>query len=513
MLRETVFMITVTLSDKKFNEKASAYIVLLTQDEVKDGVRSGAADVLQALWGDEEAVFKAHGFTGKNGSSVFQVGYHKEKAVPVVCVSLGDPSSSDDAVEDVRRACGTGYNLLKKTKAETISVLLPDAKTVGTTQSNLVEQATTIFHIASYAYTEFKSGGSAKKDTPWQPTIVLSGINKKHEKDVKRAEIIATATNTTRGFADCPPNIMTPQELADQAKKVAKDHGLTYTCFDQEKAKELGMGCYYSVAKGSSNPGQFVTLEYKGKKGAPTIAFVGKGVCFDTGGISLKPANAMSGMKYDMSGAAAVIGAMKAIAQLKPDVHVVGITPLVENMPSACASKQDDVVTAMNGKTVEIINTDAEGRLILADALVYAEQTFKPEAIIDIATLTGACAYFLGSFYAGLFTRDDALAGTLTSIGKKVGDKLWQLPLSDQYAPALDSPIADLANCGNQVYKAGATTAALFLGNFVDKKTQWAHLDIAGTDSKIPGTTYLGKGATGTGVRILVEYALSYGGK
>ena len=228
---------------------------------------------------------------------------------------------------------------------------------------------------------------------------------------IESGSIIGQAMNMTRGLADAPANDMTPKEMASRAQALAKKYGLKCTVFDQEKAKKMGMGCYYSVAKGSINPGQFVVFEYAPKKkDVQTISFVGKGVCYDTGGISLKPSNAMSGMKYDMSGAAAVFGAMQAIAQLKPNVRVIGVTPLVENMPSDRASKQDDVVTAMNGLTVEIENTDAEGRLILADALVYVQEKYKPSIVIDIATLTGACAYFLGHFFCWIDdTRRQAL--------------------------------------------------------------------------------------------------------
>lgn len=507
-------MIKLTSLEKAFDPKATAYLIVLTKDDLKNGLNDDVSDVLEELWGDEEAVFEAYHFKGAAGSSVLQVGYNEEGSVPVVCVGVGALDKSEhENMETLRRALGSGYNVLKKTKTKRIAVLMPEAKAFGVSKSELIEQASTLFHVASYRNIESKGEAvQKKKDALWEPTIVFASTRKSDAKAEEIGSIIGEAMNATRRLADMPPNHMTPEILAGEAKKMAKKHGLTYTCFDQEKAKKLGMGCYYSVAKGSINPGKFVTMEYKGKKGAPTIAFVGKGVCFDTGGISLKPSSYMSGMKYDMSGAAAVMGAMQAIAQLKPDVNVVGVTPLVENMPSAYASKQDDVVTAMNGKTVEILNTDAEGRLILSDALVYTEKNFKPDTIIDIATLTGACMHALGHFYAGMFTRDDKLASQLDGIGKTVGDQVWRLPMSDAYKPALESPIADIANCGNQTYKAGATTAALFLENFVNKGTSWAHLDIAGTDSNIPANTYFGKGATGTGVRILVELALSYKG-
>ena len=270
------------------------------------------------------------------------------------------------------------------------------------------------------------------------------------------------------------------------------------------------MGGFLAVGAGSDQPSKFVVLEYKTKeKNAPTIALAGKGITFDTGGISLKPSESMHGMKYDMSGAAAVIATLKIIAQLKPDINVIGVTPLVENMPDGKAQRQDDVIRFMNGKTAEIKSTDAEGRLVLADALCYAEKFYSPETIIDIATLTGACVAALGYFYTGLMTQDDTLLEVLPKIGFATGDRAWPLPLDDDYKPANNSPIADLRNTGSAEYKAGTITAGFFLQEFV-KNARWAHLDIAGTADGVPGVSYLGRGSTGAGIRLLVEFIMHY---
>jgi leucyl aminopeptidase len=299
-------------------------------------------------------------------------------------------------------------------------------------------------------------------------------------------------------------------ELAKEAKKVADEFKLKCTIFGAEKAKELGMGGFLCVNAGSDQPGQFVILEYHTTaKNAPTIALVGKGVCFDSGGISLKPSESMHGMKFDMSGAAAVIATMRVLAQLNPSVNVIGVTPLVENMPSGKAARQDDIITFMNGKTAEIKSTDAEGRLILADALHYAEKNYNPEVIIDIATLTGACAYSLGHFYSAIMTRDQALCDTLSAAGRLTGDKLWQLPLDDDFKDAIKSDVADISNTGSKAYLAGTVTATCFLENFVEKAC-WAHLDIAGTADSVPGVNYLGKGATGVGIRLFIEFVMNY---
>lgn len=492
--------ITVTLSSKN---KPQALLIPVSATEANKGIRTSATAHLSAHLKDAKELFDAANFAGKAG----QCCVHVAGSVVVAFVGLGDlDKAAVQNMETLRRALGTGYNALRASKKETILLCLPGEQPFGLHRDKLLEQVATLLHVASYSFVEFK-----KDKKVWEPTIVVADAAQSDAAALEAGAVIGEAMNVTRGLADTPPNHLYPEILAKRAEAIAKKYNLKYTVFGQEKAREMGMGCYYSVAKGSVNEGKFVTLEYAPKKkDVPTIALVGKGVCFDTGGISLKPANAMSGMKYDMSGAAAVYGAMQAIAQLKPDVRVIGVTPLVENMPSAQASKQDDVVTAMNGKTVEIENTDAEGRLILADALCYVQKEYDPAAIIDIATLTGACAYFLGHFYAGLMTRDEALCDDLLAIGQHVGDKLWRLPLTDEYKPALESPVADVANCGSPAYKAGATTAGLFLEHFIDKDRRWAHLDIAGTDSKIPGATYLGKGATGTGVRIMVDFARSY---
>jgi leucyl aminopeptidase len=322
--------------------------------------------------------------------------------------------------------------------------------------------------------------------------------------------IIGQAANFARHLSDTPANHLTPTSLSEQAKKIADEYDLECKVFGVEKAKELGMGGFIAVDAGSDQEGKFVILEYTSpKKDSPTIALVGKGVTFDTGGISLKPSDSMTGMKFDMTGAASVIATMSVIAQLKPEVNVIGITPIVENMPSGKATRQDDIITFMNGKTAEIKSTDAEGRLILADALCYAEKFYKPDVIIDIATLTGACVYALGHFFSGLMTKDEILGTKLHAVSLITGDRVWPLPLDDDFKDAIKSDVADLSNTGATAYRAGTITAAWFLSNFVEK-AKWAHLDIAGTADGVPGISYLGKGATGVGVRLLSEFVLNY---
>ena len=323
-----------------------------------------------------------------------------------------------------------------------------------------------------------------------------------------KGDIIADAVNSARHWVDLPPGHLTPPELAKKAQEIAKKYDLKITQFNEEQVKKMGMGGLAGVSAGSESDCQLVIMEYNcGKKDAPTLGFVGKGITFDSGGLSLKPPVHMETMKEDMSGAAAVIGAMKAIAQLKPDVNIVALTPLSENLPSGKATKPGDILRFYNGKTAEVKNTDAEGRLVLADALSYAVKHYKLDALIDLATLTGACAYALGPFFTGLMSQHDDFANAVIKAAESSGDRVWRLPLHDDYKPAIKSAVADISNIGSKRYMAGAITAGHFLKNFVGD-VPWVHLDIAGTAFNVPDIPYYrAEGATGVGVRLLIDLA------
>ena len=313
---------------------------------------------------------------------------------------------------------------------------------------------------------------------------------------------VSAGIHLAKDLGNLPGNICTPSYIAAQAKKLAKQHSkIKTTVLEESDMKELGMGSLLSVSIGSREPAKLITMKYMAgdKKQAP-IVFVGKGVTFDSGGISLKPGAGMDEMKYDMCGAASVVGVMNAIAELQLDINVIGIIPTVENMPDGLASRPGDIVTSMSGQTIEILNTDAEGRLILCDALTYAEK-FDPDVVIDIATLTGACIVALGAHPAGLLSNHNPLANDLLSAGQTSGDRCWQLPLWDDYQEQLDSNFADMANIGGK--GAGTITAACFLSRFT-KKYHWAHLDIAGVAWK----SGVHKGATGRPVGLLTQYVL-----
>src|SRR5690349_12750032 len=317
---------------------------------------------------------------------------------------------------------------------------------------------------------------------------------------------VAHGMSLAKDLGNLPPNVCTPSYLADQARELAKRYRMKVTVLERADMERLGMNTLLSVAQGSAQPPKFIVLEHRGgpKKMKP-VALVGKGVTFDTGGISLKPAAEMDEMKFDMCGAASVLGTMKAVGEMKLPVNVVGVIPTTENMPGGRATRPGDIVKSLSGQTVEILNTDAEGRLILCDALTYVER-FQPAAVIDIATLTGACVIALGHVASGLFANDDALAREVLSAADAAFDRAWHLPLWDDYQEQLKSNFADFANIGGR--PAGSVTAACFLARFT-KKFRWAHLDIAGTAWKSGKE----KGATGRPVPLLTQFLLKRAGR
>ncbi|UCH53387.1 MAG: leucyl aminopeptidase, partial [Pseudomonadota bacterium] len=322
------------------------------------------------------------------------------------------------------------------------------------------------------------------------------------EKALREGQAIAAGVALARDLGNLPGNICTPSYLADQAKELGRQHPLKVTILEEADMHALGMGALLSVARGSRQPPKLIVLEYHGgKPDAPPVALVGKGLTFDAGGISLKPADKMDEMKFDMCGAASVLGALKAVAELKLPLNVIGVIPSSENLPDGNANKPGDIVTSMSGQTIEVLNTDAEGRLILCDALTYAER-YNPAVVIDIATLTGACVIALGAHAAGLLANHEPLARELLAAGRYAHDRAWQLPLWDEYQQQLDSNFADMANVGGR--EAGTITGACFLARYA-KKLKWAHLDIAGVAWK-GGKE---KGSTGRPVPLLTQFLIS----
>ncbi len=323
------------------------------------------------------------------------------------------------------------------------------------------------------------------------------------QQGLRQGAAIGAGVTLARELANRPGNHCTPTHLAEQVRQLGKQHGLTVQVLDRKAVHKLGMGAFLAVAQGSAEPPQFIVARYNGapKSQAPVV-LVGKGITFDTGGISLKPSAEMDEMKYDMGGAASVIGTLRAIAELKPRLNLVCLIPSCDNMPSGSAVKPGDVVTSLSGQTIEILNTDAEGRLILCDALTYAER-FKPAAVVDVATLTGACVIALGHHHSGLFSADDELAQALLDASRRALDPCWRMPLDEEYEEGLKSHYADVANVAGRA--GGSITAARFLSRFTSKY-RWAHLDIAGTAWKSGAA----KGATGRPVPLLTHFLLSH---
>ena len=358
---------------------------------------------------------------------------------------------------------------------------------------------------AAYRFDELKS----KPAKPGRLKRMALGVDAadpaEFRRGVSHGTAIADGADIARDLGNRPPNVCTPTHLADVARDLAKQHkGLTSKALGPKEIEKLGMGSFLSVTQGAVEPPRLIVMQYKGAdKSVAPVALCGKGVTFDTGGISIKPSPKMDEMKYDMCGAASVIGTMAAIAALQPAINVVAVVPACENMPSGNATRPGDIYTSMSGKTIEVLNTDAEGRLILCDAMTYAQREFDPAALVDVATLTGACVVALGGLYTGVFSNDAQLREALVDAGARSVDGAWPMPADDEYGDSLRSNFADLANIGSR--EGGASVAAAFLRRFVDSGRAWAHLDIAGVAWRADAA----KGATGRPVALLVDYLLS----
>lgn len=440
-------------------------------------------------------------FNGKQGETAyFHVSSKELKARRIVLIGCGDSNGYKAA--QITQMAGTATRFLRAKNIKTIAIMPRaenDAERVA--QTAAVGAVMGLFEPDKYRTKE------KEKREIKSATIVIENADKKAvQRGAERGRIIGESTNFTRDLANEPGAWMTPTIMADRAKQMAREFGLRFDVLDQKQMEKHGMGALLGVARGSDEPPKLIILKYepsrsRSRKGE-LLALVGKGVTFDSGGISLKPGENMELMKYDMTGAATVIGTMRAIAQLKPSVPVLGVAPCTENLPSGKATKPGDVLRAMTGKTIEVINTDAEGRLILADAIAYAKK-LGATRMIDMATLTGAVSIALGDVNTAILGTDQELIDEVIASGNEVGEKFWQLPLDDEYTKQIKSDIADIRNIGGK--KAGTITAAAFLKEFAEE-TPWAHLDIAGTAWGDPATAYRSKGPTGIAVRTLVEF-------
>ncbi len=408
----------------------------------------------------------------------------------IILVSL----KKNIANSDVENLGANFYDQFKSNKSNEFNL---NSETLSTQQKNIIGYFAHGIKLKSYTFEKYKTKKNNKNIL-----VIITGKNQPSIKDQIKFRAIEEGTFYTRDLVSEPGNVLHPDEYAKRLNALKK-HGLKVNVYDEKKLKKLGMNTLLGVGQGSIRGSYLVTVEWNGLKDkSKPLAFVGKGVCFDTGGISLKPAKFMEDMTYDMAGSAVVVGLMKSLALRKAKINAVGVVGLVENMPGGNAQRPGDIVKSYSGKTVEILNTDAEGRLVLADALTYTEEKFKPQFIVDLATLTGAIIVSLGSEYAGLFSNDEKLSKQLINVGEKVEEKVWRMPLNKNFDRLIDSKNADMQNI-NYVGGAGSTTAAQFLQRFIINKTPWAHLDIAGMAFSKYGGALNSGGATGYGVRLL----------
>ncbi|ADE29652.1 leucyl aminopeptidase [Rickettsia prowazekii] len=365
--------------------------------------------------------------------------------------------------------------------------------------------------LASYRFHKYKTTLKEVEKFAVESIEILTDNNSEAMKLFEVKKLIAEAVFFTRDISNEPSNIKTPQVYAERIVEILEPLGVNIDVIGEHDIKNLGMGALLGVGQGSQNESKLVVMEYKGgSRDDSTLALVGKGVIFDTGGISLKPSSNMHLMRYDMAGSAAVVGTIIALASQKVPVNVVGVVGLVENMQSGNAQRPGDVVVTMSGQTAEVLNTDAEGRLVLADTVWYVQEKFNPKCVIDVATLTGAITVALGSTYAGCFSNNDELADKLIKAGEAVNEKLWRMPLHDDYDAMINSDIADIANIGNVPGAAGSCTAAHFIKRFIKDGVDWAHLDIAGVANSNNASALCPKGAVGYGVRLLEKFIKEY---
>ena len=483
---------------------ADAIIVGVFEDSQPEGA-TRAVD--QALDGAIRHLVEGGDVTGKAGDVVALYPRGSIPARRVIVVGLGQRQEFD--LEARRRAAARGVQRARDLRARCVATNLDGVGNGGipAVEVEAIAQAVTEGSLlALYDYRGQKTGeGSGTLLQTLGLMIPPEQDASAVQRGVDAGQVIAAGVTLTRDLVNLPPNICTPDYLANVADQMAEMVGLSVQVLGQEQMEQLGMGAFLAVARGSATPPRFIILQHNPDRAdeLDTVVLVGKGVTFDTGGYSLKTKEGMARMKADMAGAAAVLGAMRAIGMLDVPLHVVGLVPAVDNMISGKAYRPQEVVTASNGVTIEIVSTDAEGRMLLADALVYAER-FQPDAVVDIATLTGTCAAALGTVAAGLFSTDDVLRDTLLASADATAERLWPLPLFPEYEKAIESETADVKNSGGKW--GGIGSSAIFLKHFVAYPI-WAHVDMAGLESEAKGNPYApGTGATGYGVRLLTEF-------
>ncbi|MCH7644459.1 MAG: leucyl aminopeptidase [Myxococcales bacterium] len=507
----------ITVETRNAIDVRTAMLVLLVPKleggQWRPSPRAAAVD--RALGGRIAAVIASGDFRGKMGEGLLLYPNAEIPAERVQLLGLGEEGELD--AESLRCLAGHAVDAARNRRAASIAICAPRVR--GLRLPQITQALAEGLVLASYRFDTYR-----ERDKDAAPSVKRASLLIDRPAALKAARdacrtgvVLAESQNLSRQLSNEPANALPPAQLANAAKRVAREVGLGARVMDVAELKKHRMGGILAVGGGSANTPRLIVLDHdprskRGKKGAkrsaesarrlPTVCLVGKGITFDSGGISIKPSAAMDEMKHDMSGAAAVIGALRACALLKLPIRVVGVIAAAENMPSSTAYRPGDVVTTMSGKTVEILNTDAEGRVVLADALHYANTKFKPEAIVDLATLTGACVVALGKWATGLFGSHEGLIEAVRTAGESTAERAWPMPLWEVHRKAVRSDVADIKNTTGR--DASSSTAAAFLANFVGD-TPWVHLDIAGTAWGNKPSPYLKKGATGVGVRLLVE--------
>ena len=488
-------MTTIALTNTPVADLAVDVLVIGITAEVKKHVEGPPAlpdKARKAIERDLELL----GATGKLGEITRMPAGDLVKARMIVAIGLGDVRILD--YEKVRRTCGSVIRSLAGTKSVAVVVTSPDGPRIEAIAEGAL--------LGNYAFHAFRGKTADAQPAPVEK-ILITGDPKDKEQAaaLERAQTIASAVNLARDLVNTPPSALPPEEIAQAAIEAVRKLPVRVEVWDEDHLAEEEFGGILAVGQGSANPPRLVRLEYNPRGAKATVALVGKGVTFDSGGLSLKPPKAMETMKCDMSGAAAVIAAMQAIARLKPKVRVIGWIPTVENMPGGRAQRPGDVITIYGGRTVEVLNTDAEGRLILADALVRAAEE-KPDLIVDAATLTGAASIALGNRTSGVMSNDDAARDKVWESSQRAGEQMWHMPIPEELRPSLDSTIADIANIGER--NGGMMTGAAFLAEFVPAGMPWVHLDIAGPAfNEGSAYGYTPKGGTGAAVRTFIQVA------
>ncbi len=497
-------------------------IIIDLFQETPELTGAGAA-VDRALDGALNKILQESDFKGGFGDPRVFYTLGKIPATRVCVVGLGQ--EKDLTLDRVRRASANAVKALRKASAKNIATVVCGA---GANNISLAEAAQAqaegiLLGLWRFRKYQAESGEEGSEDNSSRKDIESVTFFLKNEADiptgreaVERGRIIGEATNLARDLANEPGNSLTPTRMAEIARDIAEKNGLEFYAIDREEAKRKGMGAFLGVAQGSDQPPMMFVMRYwgAGKEQPGGLGLIGKGITFDSGGISLKPGENMEHMKGDMSGGAATIAAMQAIAQLKPKANVTGIVAATENLPSGKAYKPGDILRAFNGKTIEVVNTDAEGRLVLADAVAYATQELKLDTVVDAATLTGAIEVALGHHRTGLFANDQALATEIMRLGDETGERMWQMPMDKEYHEQLKSDWADLKNTGGRA--GGAITGAWFIRSFVENGARWAHLDIAGTAQLLSAGKergYINKWGTGVPTRTFIQLALERGKK